>query len=97
MSESSQKEPRYFIIFLTLLAALFISLAIGHFSSGKVATTIIFVIAGIKAYLVLNYFVHLKMEPRYIKVMVASLVAVLLILYVGLVPDVVWVYGAPKI
>ena len=40
--------------------------------------------------MVLAYFVHLKVEPRFIKVLVVGVLAVIVILYIGLVPDIVW-------
>jgi len=93
----SETQTNYFRIYLILLAALVVSLILGALSSSALTVTIIFVIAGIKAYLVLNHFVHLEAEPRYIKVAVVGFVAILVVLYVGLVPDIVWIYGKPEV
>ncbi len=94
MSTDTEHSVSYQTIFYVLMAALFVSLAIGHLADGNVwANGVIFVIAFAKAYLVASYFMHLSVEPRFIKVLVVALMTVLAIFFVGLVPDVVWVFG----
>ena len=89
----TQSSRTYYIVFAALMAALIISLILGGFTSNKTIVTTIFAIAAVKAYWVLTQFMHLKLEPRYLKVLVISVLTLLAILYFGLVPDIVWVYG----
>ena len=88
-----ESYPSYALVFAVLVAALLVSLGITAVMQGAVAVTLVFAVALLKAYLVLNYFVHLRDEPRWIKVLVFGVLCVLAILYLGLIPDVVWVYG----
>ena len=46
----------------------------------------IFGIAAFKAYLVATYFMHLGLEPRYMRVLAATAVGTMVLLYVSLVP-----------
>ncbi|MAE70370.1 MAG: hypothetical protein CME06_07880 [Gemmatimonadetes bacterium] len=93
MSETTEHRSNYFMVFGILVAALAISLALAAVSTGPIVVAAIFAIATVKAYLVLTHFIHLNVEPRFIKVLVIGLLAVLTVLYIGLVPDIVWVFG----
>jgi caa(3)-type oxidase subunit IV len=85
----------YEVVFGALLAALAISLVMGMGAPSGAMVIGIFVIATGKAYLVATRFMHVSVEPRFIKVLVFGALAVLLALYVGLVPDIAW-YSAGK-
>ena len=89
MSDASQaKKPSYAAVFGALLVALVVSLFMGVGTPTPLVTAGIFVIAAAKALLVVMYFMHLAVEPRWIKVVVIGTLAVLACLYVGLVLDV---------
>lgn len=46
-----------------------------------------------KAFLVIAYYMHLKFEPRFIAITIIAGVLCMAILFFGLVPDIVHVYG----
>jgi len=73
------------------MVAFGISVALGSYTSTPLIVVLVFLIAAFKAYLVITRFMHLSFEPHYLQLMVVSLVIVLLILFVGLVPDIVTV------
>lgn len=93
---SGEHHSGDFKIFAILVIALLVSLLLGWLSTNPLSIVVIFAIATVKAFLVLDHFIHLEVEPHYIKVLVATILIVLLILFVGLVPDIVWVYGRPE-
>ena len=93
MSEAQHRPVNSVAIWGVLVAALALSLVLGVLAPSPLTIAIIFVIAAVKAYLVLAYFVHLSVEPRFIKVIVASILLLLVVLYIGLVPDILVVYG----
>ena len=93
MSDTQHHETNYIGIFCLLAVAMAVSLGLGFLSPSPVVITTIFAIAAAKAYLVLGYYMHLTVQPKFVKVMVVSLFAVLAILWIGLVPDIVYVYG----
>lgn len=96
MSDQAHPPVNYVTIWVILAVALVASLALGILAPSPWVVGIIFAIAAVKAYLVAAYYMHLRVEPMYVKVMVGGLVLLLLILYAGLVPDIVWFYGAPE-
>ena len=65
MSDSSHTS--YVAIWAVLVVALVVSLALPSLMEGRVMVTVIFVIAGVKAFLVLNHFMHIKVEPKLIR------------------------------
>ena len=72
---------------LTVLAVLLVLTAITvfvtRFELGPYNTTAAMLIAGIKGFLVLAYFMHLKFENSFYKIMVALVIAIfLLVLFV---------------
>ncbi len=89
MSEE-HPETNYVGIWIILSVAFGLSLVATAISASKVAVVFVFVIAVMKAFLVLSRFMHLSTEPRVIKVLVASSLLALLVLYLGLMPDIVW-------
>ena len=94
MSEHSHSGPSYYLIFGILLCALIVSLTVGAYSSSISAIALIYIVATMKAFLVLHYFIHLRLEPRWVKLTVAGTVAVLIILFIGLAPDISFVFGS---
>lgn len=94
MSENSEHQTNYVMIFGLLMLAFIGSLGLGYLDSSPLIIVLIFLIAALKAYVVLAYFVHLKAEPRFVKVLVVGVLTIVVILYVGLVPDIVWAPAA---
>jgi ABC-type xylose transport system permease subunit len=90
MSSDPKQDYKTFGV---LIGAFVASLILGHISTSPGVIALIFAIAALKAYLVLNNFVQLKREPRFVKVLVVGLVLVLVALYLGLVPDIVYGSG----
>jgi len=76
-----------------LLAALFGSLALGPLAGSSTVVALIFGIATIKAVAVVGWYMHLLNEARFIKFLMVGTGSLMAILFVGLVPDIVWVYG----
>jgi caa(3)-type oxidase subunit IV len=80
--------PGYVRIWVVLLALLVVSV-MGPMLEVPVVTAITaFGIAIVKAYIVVRYFMHLSVEPKYVGYLLASMVAFVLLFYVGVAPDV---------
>ncbi len=89
MSEAHQTSIKLYVyIFAALIVALAASLVLGAYSTGPGVIAIIFAVATVKAWLVLGYFVNLNREPRFVKVLVACLVLLLLTVFIGFYFDV---------
>jgi caa(3)-type oxidase subunit IV len=86
-------DRSYVVIWAILLAALGGSLALGMLGHVTAAIVAIFAVAVVKAALVLFRFMHLRDEPRWVRRIVWGALAVVVVLWVGLVPDIVLVYG----
>lgn len=83
----------YIKIYVVLLAMVGLSALLGMAGHTRIAVLGIFAVALFKASLVLGYYMHLKTEKNWVKWMLVSGVACLVILFVGLIPDIVYVYG----
>ncbi len=81
------------VIWLILLLLLGVSIALGFTGNVTLATILIFSVAAIKAWLVGVYYMRLKWEPRYILVILFGGIALILVLYFTLIPDIIHVYG----
>lgn len=90
---STIKSSSLVIIWGVLLALLFLSISIGMMKSSIMATTLIFGIATLKAWLVAGYYMGLKWEPRYVTWILVSALIFMLVLFFYLVPDIIYVYG----
>lgn len=85
---AASHHPNYKRIYLTLLILLVISVA-GPFLGIRWVTIIAaFGIAVVKANMVIQNFMHLKWERRIAKYVLAAAVALLLLFYYGVAPDV---------
>jgi heme/copper-type cytochrome/quinol oxidase subunit 4 len=96
MSETVHRgdsDRRYVAWWAILVAALVVSLALGAAGASQLAVVLIFAVAAGKAWLVVSRYMHLAFEPRWVALVVLGALAVVLILYFGLVPDIVWVFG----
>ena len=78
----------YVVIWAVLLAALLGSLGLAEVSASPVVIAAIFAIAAVKALLVVGWFMHLALEPRFLKVLAGGCAALLAALFVGVYPDV---------
>ena len=83
----------YVGLWAVLLALLGISLGLGALGNAVVATSLIFGIATLKAFLVAFYYMRLRWEPAYITYTLFIAAGFVLILFVALIPDIVHVYG----
>ena len=83
----------YIKIWVALLIMLGISIAIADLGHPGLATVFIFGIAVLKAFLVVMFYMGLALEARYILWVMVSGLALMLILFFGLVPDIVYIYG----
>lgn len=81
-------------IWVILLVALGVSLALSYLHHPALATSLIFAVAIVKAFLVLWYYMGLKNEPGYIGWILVTGLVFMIVLFVGLVPDMIYVYGA---
>src|SRR5690606_9906637 len=78
----------YVKIWVVLLVLLVVSV-LGPLLEVQIITLITaFGIAIVKAYLVLRYFMHLSVEPRYVGYTLAAMLAFVLLFYAGVAPDV---------
>jgi caa(3)-type oxidase subunit IV len=80
-------------IWVILLMALAVSLALAGLNHPALATSLIFAIAIVKAFLVLWYYMGLKNEPGYVGWILMTGLVFMMVLFVGLVPDMIYVYG----
>jgi caa(3)-type oxidase subunit IV len=90
---NSHRHPSYIAIWVVLIVALFASVGLALLHQRRLAAILIFVLATIKAFLVIAYYMHLKWEPRFVALVVAAGFLALAILFFGLMPDIVHVYG----
>jgi caa(3)-type oxidase subunit IV len=81
-------HPNYKNIYLTLLVLLVISVAGPFLGIFWVTLITAFGIAVVKANLVINNFMHLKWERRIIKWVLATTLALMVLFFFGIAPDV---------
>ncbi len=86
-------DRKYIIVWGVLLAALGFSLLAGVLGHGALMVALVFGAAFAKAVLVVMQFMHMSLEPRWIKWILIGAAAVVLVFYFGVTPDVVWVFG----
>ncbi len=93
MSETTEHHTNYILIYGILVAALWVSVAITELSASAAAVAAVFVIAAIKAYMVLIYFIQLRLEPRFIQVLVGGALLALVVLFAGFYADIAGDFG----
>jgi len=86
-------DRSYIILWAVLIVALVASLGLGELGNSNAMVMLIFAIAAVKAYLVIAHYMHLKLEPLFIKLIMLGAVLVIAICYFGLVPDIVFGAG----
>lgn len=72
----------HFIVLLALLVLTAISVAVTRLELGPLNTAAALLIAGIKATIVLAWFMHLKYESRLLVFMVAAVVVILILVII---------------
>jgi len=68
----------YFLILAALLVFTFLSVEVTSIELGGLTVTAALVFASLKSYLVLSYFMHLKFDKPYIRIMVGFVFMVFL-------------------
>ncbi len=66
----------YMLVLSALLALTFFSVAISEIYLGNAAVVVVLLLASVKAYLILKYFMHLKYDKPYIVIMVVFVFAI---------------------
>ncbi len=69
----------YAIILVALIALTLVSIAITGIDLGKYTVAGALIFAVVKSYLVLTYFMHLKYDKPYIRIMVGFVFAILVV------------------
>jgi caa(3)-type oxidase subunit IV len=82
-------HPGYGKIFLALIVLMAASLVVGYFTSAMAGITLIFLLAIVKAFLVVANFMHLKFEPVLVFVVVLVVVFILFSFFFGVFPDII--------
>ncbi len=82
-------HPNYTKVFFSLVILLTVSLVVGFFTSPMLAVSLIFLVAIIKAGLVVGNFMHLKFEPKFIWLVAGIVLFILLSFFFGVYPDIV--------
>lgn len=80
-------HPNYFYVWLSLMALFLLSLGVGEFGNRNLAISLVFVLAIVKAILVFGSFMHLRWEPKLLSGVIAFAFLCLVMLYFGVVPD----------
>ena len=96
LEQSPSHTKWYIAIWAILLVFLFVSIALSHLPNVYVMNGIVFTIAFVKAFLVMRHFMHLKMEPWLITILVLAAVGTLVVLLIGVSPDVTFHAGVGK-
>lgn len=92
-NEGHPAHPSYVKIWAILCVLLIVSV-VGPMLGIRILTLITaFGVAGVKAYLVAKYFLHLGEERRYIAYALAVSVAFMVLLFAGTAPDVLEHHG----
>lgn len=86
-------RPSYFLIYVYLVVLALASVLASFVLPGGLATLAIFLLAAAKAILVALFFMHLRVESLYIHSLALVPLLFVLILFLGLVPDIALVYG----
>lgn len=88
-----RRHPNYVAIWGVLMGALLVSLLLAYLQHAALAAFLIYLVAAVKAFLVISFYMHLKFEPAHVVAIVIAGALVLAILFFGLFPDIVRVYG----
>ncbi|MFQ5600254.1 MAG: cytochrome C oxidase subunit IV family protein [Candidatus Krumholzibacteriia bacterium] len=87
------RHPNYVGIWVALVVLFAGSVASAFLGARTLATALVFSIAVVKALLVISYYMHLRFEPRWLVVVMLCALTCVVVLFFGLIPDIVHVYG----
>lgn len=91
MSRPAHPRPNYVAVWAWLLFLLIISLAAVYLPfSQQITVSIIFLVAAVKAFLVVVNFMHLKFEQRLVRLIAVVPVIFFIIMTIALIPDIVY-------
>ncbi len=90
---TEHRHPRYLAIWVALVTLLAVSVVAGFSGNRMLAAAAVFLIAAVKAGLVISYYMGLRFEPRWITVIIGGAFLCIFVLFVGLFFDIVRVYG----
>lgn len=93
--KATQRHP-YLGVWFGLVGLFLLSLAISAFSPPLLATVAVFAIAFAKAALVAAFFMHLIDGPTYFRYLLLGAGLCVLLLFAGLVPDIVLAFRPPS-
>lgn len=86
-----------FYVAIWVALVLLLAASVGfHLPSPVAAALLVYLIAAVKAYLVLTYYMHLKLEPRFVGIILLGGLAACVVLFVGLYSDIVEPFGGIK-
>jgi len=81
-------HPDYLKIYFALLILFGISLVASYIDNFMLMVTIVFVASTLKALLVINFFMHLKWEPKVLQIMIYLALFTLAALIIGVYSDI---------
>ena len=81
-------HPDYFKIYIALLLLFGVSLVASYIDNFLLMVGIVFITSAIKALLVINFFMHLKWEPRVLQIMIYMALFTLTALILGVYFDI---------
>ncbi|MEE9275201.1 MAG: cytochrome C oxidase subunit IV family protein [bacterium] len=90
MAADGDSHPSYFLVWMYLVILVLVSVACAYLIPGAAGQAAIFLLAGAKAVLVGFYFMHLRAERILIHSLALVPLLVVLILFLGLIPDIVY-------
>lgn len=94
MSTATHGTARTYLgIWGLLILAVLISVGMANTGHPVLATAVIFGIATCKAWLVAHYYMGLRREPRYVAWVLLGALLLMGVLFLCLMPDIVYVYG----
>ncbi len=81
-------HPDYFKIYIALLLFFAISLVAAYIPNFMLMVSVVFISSAIKAFLVLNFFMHLKWEPIVLQILIYMALFTLAALIIGVYSDI---------
>lgn len=94
--EHAISTKKYVTIWVALLGMLFVSIGFGYLKHPVLASVLIFGIAAVKIYLVLSYYMHLKFDPKWVKILLLTTLFFILFFFFMLIPDMVYFWSGDK-
>ncbi len=92
-SSSGRHHPNYVAVWAVLVALLAVGTLAAYLRHPVLGALLVFGVAALKALLVAVNFMHVTQEPRFVRVVLYGGLALVVIVLLGLMPDIVYVYG----